>query len=406
MELINLLAKFKATISFGAARNRQEEICKFTELLSSYGVLLKYSKWCGEEDFGRLILTANQHSNFDSAITYECNGAVIDLNDWKLLVVPPAFLRRQYKQEIIAENLKHYHISPLLDGTVVTLYWCARTNAWEISTARGFAVSDYKWIGPATYREHFERIGGAYDNLNRDYCYSYIMNVRDFHPFNSGPESLQEIQRVNVATGVIEAPAQVSIQISPEDMKLRNKQAFVNFHKPTSPKADKQYAKQINFGYILHGDFDKCGNHSHIALESSLYIRVKKMVYKFPKNIPLTHETRLPYLKMYNYLDIKNTAAFCKLFPALSTGFIKYKQRTDNLITQIIKKTPSIRITHNGDPDMPLTPMGRLIETYRERISIKYPGLFTSNSPYRVMKNVVHDYVMNPENAIDFLVFD
>lgn len=165
----------------------------------------------GELFVGRIILSCNmRNASNDYILCAECNGAIIDAREWKILVTPPRSFNPQASVKEINKNLASdmYDIIPIIDGTVVSLYcWKHPTKGsiWCLSSSNGYDVSHLKWMGSKTYAEivyelfnqkAIEETGInieynllcegdtrlSFTNLDQAYSYTIGFRHENFHP--------------------------------------------------------------------------------------------------------------------------------------------------------------------------------------------------------------------------------
>ena len=208
----------------------------------------------------------SSRTNYDDSVVRECNGLIIDLEEKRLVVIPPPLLLHTFKYKIvndfITQNL--YTIYEIKDGTRISMYYFR--NSWRISSARGYDVTDLKWNGSLTYKEIFDSlllelnipVDDFYDSLNKQCCYNWGFNHRDYHPF-SDKNCIWYIGSFNTHTSEIVdsypyrdiIPGQEIIPhtdgktyIDASDLRVECEQAFKNFFK----------TKTKLFGYILRSN--------------------------------------------------------------------------------------------------------------------------------------------------------
>ncbi|GFR88984.1 BA71V-M448R [Elysia marginata] len=198
----------------------------------------------GETFVGRVILSCGRGSlDASASLCAECNGAVIDVRTWALLVVPSrAFTPRPSAKKVdralgtpddspegALSGTGLYDIIQVSDGTVVSLYcWDhpSKGPIWCLSSCKGYDVSHLKWMGAKTYSEIvYELLMGypafvdttgltlvhdylckgdmrlAFANLDRSRSYTIGFRYKDFHPMSADPAGIWNIQAAVLATG-------------------------------------------------------------------------------------------------------------------------------------------------------------------------------------------------------------
>lgn len=134
----------------------------------------KYTK------LGLLLVKAYSNNDYD----YEknpwmryCRGAIINMNTNKLVCVPP--LKSMKVEEINLENYDddNYIFEPLIDGTMINMFY--HNDEWMISTRSSIGAKN-SWDEKVKFCELFESVRGKewYEYLNKDNCYSFVLQHR------------------------------------------------------------------------------------------------------------------------------------------------------------------------------------------------------------------------------------
>jgi len=306
----------------------------------------------------------------DKPIIRESHGVIIDISTWKLICIPQlGFMnvsgRDLKKIGIITEFQKKevYTQYKINDGTTVNLYWwnpdCARDDRtkWVISTKRGIEVNDLIWQGLNTYEIILNEILSQYDSfswdkLDKDRTYTVGFYHPEYHPFQSlhRPPCGWFIQSVNNESGEIslkedigipmqkifsESLNELFIKCNNELTKYQRFMKCISDSSKSSPSKSKEKSKwgglqnkvteQLKydpwFGFILKShDADQTGNYSHIMCESSLYVKIKQLMYS-DKHRKITRQynyDRTSYILIKSYLDTNihtDDFIFLTLFP-------------------------------------------------------------------------------------------
>ena len=132
----------------------------------------KYSK------LGLLIVKIyhNQKYDYDTYpwIKY-CRGAVININNNKLVCIPPIdSVKKENLSQIIEEYNPSYLYQPLVDGTMINMFY--HNNEWFISTRSNIGAKN-SWDGKISFNKMFEEIvGNDFSSmLDKCCCYSFVM---------------------------------------------------------------------------------------------------------------------------------------------------------------------------------------------------------------------------------------
>ena len=105
-----------------------------------------------------------------------CRGAIININTNRVICVPP--IKSLKKQDI---NLDDYDdtfvFEPLIDGTMINMFY--HNDQWMISTRSSIGARN-SWDEKITFSELFENVRGTewYSKLNKDKCYSFVLQHR------------------------------------------------------------------------------------------------------------------------------------------------------------------------------------------------------------------------------------
>lgn len=340
-----------------------------------------------EIKIGRVIISkVRTRSDFAFEITFAANGIIFDSDNWNIIVSPVHAFNPQINKNSIIDNFEHYKIYKIRDGTTVNIYHYG--GSWCISTANGYEVNDYRWMGSKSYIEAMmEAMSGidrkilkdsiptpaeAFKNLNEENCYTMGFRHPDFHPFVADAPGVWMIQAFNRNTGEIvdtahtEIPPQ--IEVSAESIVKRaeypgkddrdyyrrvfaeishmNKSAYDVFRSSNSNARKRlntiESSFNINYGFILRGPFSVCGKYSNIALESALYAKIRQFIYNQPyiaagDKIGVDYSNRLNYSILRAFLNYPARNTFTTLFPQFDSDYDECKAIIANITDKILK---------------------------------------------------------------------
>ena len=336
---------------------------------------------------GRVLITKTRHkSNFDFEIAFSANGIVLNSDTWDVIVSPVKAFSPKFNKDGIIANLGEYKIYKIRDGTTVNLYYYG--DSWCISTANGYDVGGYRWMGNKTYiealAESFYNLSRGvvehevpdmetvFKKLNKDNCYSLGFRHPNFHPFSADTAGVWMIRSFNTKTLQEESmdslgfPQQIETSLeailprekypgkSDDDYHRRvfeeigdmNRKALDTFRKSNSnARKNKNTITEsfnINYGFIIRGPFDKCGNCSNIVLESILYRDIRKFIYNQPfisegEKIGVNYENRLNYSILRAYLNYAVKNSFITLFPQFDAEYKNCKDLVEEITSKVMK---------------------------------------------------------------------
>lgn len=111
------------------------------------------------QQHGKFILSAEKDPDNSSELSALCNGVIFDYHTLMPLCIPPLATVSQYKTHEVNQYLeeKKYDIFKLVDGTVMSLYWCPYKKDWCLSTTHGLDVDNIRFNN-MTYGEIFREV--------------------------------------------------------------------------------------------------------------------------------------------------------------------------------------------------------------------------------------------------------
>lgn len=356
-----------------------------------------------EQNAERVLLSVDrQRADFKREIVQQCNGLVLSCPKWEVLAVPPPTVPINTRRKSVAATIAKYKIYEINDGTVVQLYWY--NESWRISTANGFDVNKYTWIGEKTYEEAlFSLLANvpdfSLDTLDRGYCYTIGFRHHDFHPLKADPERVWFIQKVNLAALNSTKP---SLEISydhaplPAQRLVESVESYYHLLDKCDAALNRYMetksgtAPEINYGYILRGSFTELGENANVMIESSLLKKVRTIIYNVPKKgiVLKSPQQRLEYLCLRAYLSHDLKYPFINLFPHLAARMTHYDEVFKKMTARIVSALRSRRnlVAPNNDP------LDALVNSF-----VKYIEKQLQISPFDSQCNdIVMDFVTDP----------
>ena len=107
----------------------------------------------------------------------KCRGVIVDTENMKE-VCHTFNSRLDYDDFKSKYNIEDVSISIFRDGTMLNLFHY--NDEWHLSTKSRISALKSKWKTPKSFQELFEEsVTLNYDNLNTNYCYSFILLHRD-----------------------------------------------------------------------------------------------------------------------------------------------------------------------------------------------------------------------------------
>jgi len=307
----------------------------------------------------RSCSTPNVNVNIKSRYTsrpinVEANGLVLDGKTWNVLSYPIIKINPIVSTKVTSDSLKRgvYDITPIRDGTTVTLYFW--NGVWYLSSSNGYDISTLKWMGSKTYAELlfdlFTRIypdfvkttrvtleNGRlnFGSLSKKYCYTFGFKHYDIHPRISEPESIWQIQHIDLSSfhiyttsGLPHIPYQLreSFAGTYHDLRLKYLQEPYKYGAILRLSSDAPPDIRIPIEY------------QNLIDESVMFTDLKNFIYNFTpqekKLIPA--ELRVEY-KVMKALLIGGEVLmrFEILFPQYRTLLTTYSTFTHDLVNRV-----------------------------------------------------------------------
>ncbi len=105
-----------------------------------------------------------------------CRGAIINMDTNRVICVPPT--KSVKKQDINLDDYDEtFTFEPLIDGTMINMFY--HNDQWMISTRSSIGARN-SWDEKIRFSELFENVRGTewYSRLNKDRCYSFVLQHR------------------------------------------------------------------------------------------------------------------------------------------------------------------------------------------------------------------------------------
>lgn len=385
--------------------SKEAAINELKQALDGYNISFRDSP-----DDPRVLLSSNRNQSlFNLPIHHQCNGLIVDTDNWKILATSNPMFNPKPNFKFVGKNFSKYTIYPVIDGTVINLYYYK--EEWRMGSCHAYDIGSYYWMGTKSYQTLFNEVLAKttlkYDELDKTKC--YIMGFRHFnvHPFKSDPEKIWFIDSYDMSNDTpkrcfddvapfIEAKGilvQRPVTVGFAEMTRVCKEAYVD---------NQKSAAKITYGFILRGRFSECGENSHILYESTLLKKIRKLMYNMPKpcdkigQISIDNVNRMNFMALRAYLDYNSRATFIKLFPQFAPLFVEYKSFIERLANRILqcyrnKFTQKNVMTPKVEPKKEHAIIDRLAQTFVSQMKGK-----ERLDPYdNVTRDVIIDNITN-----------
>lgn len=332
-----------------------------------------------------LLSTYKRTANLSEELYRQLNGIVFQYPSWNVLSVPCPILNHRASFSTVSENISEYDIYPVIDGTVVTLYYY--DGNWRLSSSNGYDVTSMRWLSSKTYMDAVQELityypAFSFGRLNPSCSYTIGFRHHSFHPMTSDPQKIWFIQSCNTAllnnlsvsnVDISKIIGQSSATVSSILSKSNTKPVLIINTKEDiglpiqAPLEIKGDAKEIiatlrshnenalvEFSKSLSGDFLEAPHYGYflrpktsradlcdIILESTLLNLVRKALYNFPKKrefgqSELTPENRIEYAKLRSYLSGSIKYQFLTLFPQFHEDYVRFDTLFKKIAERII----------------------------------------------------------------------
>ncbi len=307
--------------------NRMEKICSIIDKMLNKGETEQISEYLREfAKSHKLKYIDVLDSNIfmiKSNIPSEFNGVIWDKNDWSVMVMPPKSPIKISIEDLSSKKMisKNYGIYPLIDGTMITLYY---SSIWRLATCGGFDVRELERFGN-TFAYYFHDVLMRCNlkfieeyafvcadnviscNLEKTKSYTFVFTNHKIHPYLKNPENVY-LERIVTCGRFPKIIDQILIGISPifELSKISNIESFLE-----------------NSGVIFRSKNGK----PDMMVETSLFKQIKASFY----DSDLLTTSNFKEIIIVNLC--RDKIQFVELFPQ----FKKLVDKFDNLINLLVK---------------------------------------------------------------------
>lgn len=338
------------------------------------------------QKYHRIMFGSSVRSDY---YKFPFKGAIIN-SDFKLISLPPSPPIIKYKLSEISRNISEAKITPIVDGTTVTLYYYK--NQWVVSTYRGYDIGDYTRLGNVSFKMALMEIFRKYPNfsfskLQKNHCYTIGFKSKHFHPFidPSNSNTAWFIRSFNLDT----------LTLSNEDIGIPRQTHFTipNISQLiTNCKTSLQdYIKtnSINYGYII-----TLKNRSYL-MESSLLKFIRNTFYYTFDKPDLTNYNEVNYRVLKALLNNIDVSTFCKVFSQYKHIYKSLTVAVDALAEVIINDKPIPPNTSNVNSVF----IAKIKEKINKTVSFKH---LTDRNKLEIIYNFVciHEYTNDIYNLI------
>jgi hypothetical protein len=395
--------------------------------------LLKYAKKTESEGLTELykigvnnfkndeLIILKSSKNIFNTYTQECNGLILEKENYDPIVVPSRRLRTQYNIEEINKFLQLglYKIFLVEDGTTINLYY---RNEWIISTFRGINMNNVKWdLNKKTYLEMFKECLEQYNltwelftnALEKKYSYTFGFKHPDIHKFKEGNNTfiykIWFIQYVNLdknSENYLWSNEESPILIIPSQKQLKERIDNVKYLMTKCNNSLNNFVqnKEICYGFILRTvNFEATGTHSDILIESSLMKSIKDYWYNTDLNVHCANKN-LPKDKII-VLDafLSDSKSFIHLFPEYTILHQKYNQIINTLAEYVTNNLLKDKRKTNANLNIELFRNKELFDSCvddLERCILSEINMNFTNAQYEELKKIVLSFIKHPKSLI------
>lgn len=127
-----------------------------------------------------MVTYNNETSNMTNSLVRKCRGLVLEKGTNKLLCYTFNKMGELNGDELNNMNLdwSNVKVEEAIDGTQIRLFYYQ--DSWLVSTTRCIDAYRARWHSKKTFGEMFDECKFNFDELNKNYCYSYVL----CHPEN------------------------------------------------------------------------------------------------------------------------------------------------------------------------------------------------------------------------------
>ncbi len=290
------------------------------------------------------------------------NGIILEAGkQWRVLFVPQIMLERKITNNlIVASYFNSYKITRLSDTSTIGMYYHAKQ--WVLSTKSGYFMNEMMRNGITYQRalsDILKSINYSYEDLCKDmkttHCYSFCIKHPAFHMFNDGkPMQIYFMQSCDLKTFEKEYKSPFDKIPSQEQVKFNTLVELIE----SNANAFEEYKekKTINYGYLLESTNPKIPEEDkYILLESSLYAKIKGMIYKrkIDKVITSYGYNPLKYASVNAFVN-ETSEDFLTLFPL--TGAIEKLKIINMVVTSLVLSSAKKVFEENKKSKKAITP--------------------------------------------------
>lgn len=302
------------------------------------------------------IFIRREQADCDAPRTLICadgyKGIILAGDNTVIVRPPPAVVKLRedtYKEVFGRRALDNYTIHLAVDGTCVNLYFWEASNKWVISSARGYEINTYQWLGATDYEAAVTQALAAhklsFESLRKDCTYSFLLTHPAFHPAVINPRvgliHLQTHTRgdCELVPDILGLPSQPVAKFQRpatlETLFGEARRAYPNWKKsPTGPSPPL-------IGYILRARDTAPGN--TFFIESSLMSKIRRFAYNIPRRVTVHgdsimiagYKQRMEYAALNAWFShFRND--FQQLFPTLASRFKFYEKLFADVVRKVI----------------------------------------------------------------------
>ena len=318
------------------------------------------------------------------------------------------FLQSSEFQELFNDDI---HVSELVEGTLLHLFYDTRIESWEIATKRAIGGRYSYYHIPDQYSPNYrEMMMEAFHlpsgketkegidsipflkDLSKTHCYSWILQ----HPQNHIVIPIETPKMFLVSVYEIDAIEQTATFISPEiyqkwtAFETPVKDKIIYFPKTFSKEFSSIKEKKTILQYIQ----ENASTHTpyyHMGLVFTNLVSGKRATFLNPNYLEMAEVRGNHSNLLYQYLCLKRIQKiqiFLHYFPQYQSLFNLYKQKYDDLIHKIHNYYISYYVQKNGI----LIPKKYFSTVYTLHHSIFLPSIATSEKVI-IRKKVVREYL-------------
>lgn len=343
----------------------------------------------------RILLTPDRQCR--DPLLGRCHGLILDGKDMSVISLGAPMLSTA--ESLKRVTLDDYDVYEAVDGTQVTAYYWG--DSWRLSTANGFDVGDYLWLGAKTYWDAFSaaltRSGVTLESLDVTAAYTFVFRDHDFHPLTADAAGIwfvcahDLVSINNRATSArvinIDMPRQ-TVDHSPATVGARCAGALTKFLEWR--RSGEVGPAPVYYGAVMRS---KSGRNVDYFIESTLMKQIRKLMYNLPRTqrvfvADITPANRMAYLVLRAYLSPARSV-FQELFPQFLPDMVAHSTTFKNLTALIVSRMS------DRAPPSPADKFERLAEQFavylREYVHV--------NAMDPTGPSIIYDFLMQPEHV-------